>query len=134
MNKRKGIIAVLVIVVSLGLLMVSAVSDAAKEVVTVTKLVEGGQSRRNVRLGARLTETEIRYQTSPTFLVEFAVRDIIDGSAVLPVRYQGVMPDTLKPGRDVILEGDFQNGQFTASSLQTQCPSKYEPPKVPSNG
>jgi len=46
------------------------------------------------------------------------------------VEYAGIRPDTLQPGRDVILEGHYAGGVFQATVLMTQCPSKYEPPKL----
>ena len=44
------------------------------------------------------------------------------------------MPDTLRPGRDVIMEGSYSpNEGFLATSLSTQCPSKYQPPDPTNN-
>jgi cytochrome c-type biogenesis protein CcmE len=44
------------------------------------------------------------------------------------VEYRGAVPDTFKPGAEVIVEGRFnkQSGVFSASTLITKCPSKYE--------
>jgi len=38
------------------------------------------------------------------------------------------VPDTFKPGAEVIVEGGFDSasGVFGANSLMTKCPSKYE--------
>ena len=46
----------------------------------------------------------------------------------LRVEYSGVLPDSLDPGTEVIVEGSMaQNGHvFSAHSLMTKCPSKYE--------
>ena len=46
----------------------------------------------------------------------------------LRVEYSGVLPDRLKPGTEVIVEGSMEeNGNvFAAHTLLTQCPSKYE--------
>jgi cytochrome c-type biogenesis protein CcmE len=46
----------------------------------------------------------------------------------LRVKYSGVLPDNLKPGTEVIVEGSMgENGNiFSAHTLLTQCPSKYE--------
>jgi cytochrome c-type biogenesis protein CcmE len=49
-----------------------------------------------------------------------------DEGATLPVVYQGVVPDSFKPGREVIIEGIYTNGKFTASQIMPTCPSKYE--------
>ena len=46
----------------------------------------------------------------------------------LRVEYSGVLPDSLNPGTEVIVEGSMaQDGYvFCAHSLMTKCPSKYE--------
>ncbi len=125
----KFFIAVVVVSVSLIVLIYTAVAKTSQAVVTVEELVSEGVSRQNVRLGARVADSEIKYQTEPSFMLQFLVRDIHQESRRIPVVYKGVMPDTLKTGRDVILDGNFDGQQFVASSLLTQCPSKYEPPK-----
>ncbi len=45
---------------------------------------------------------------------------------VIPVRYDGIMPDTFRENHDVILEGEYANGVFTARHIFTKCASKYE--------
>lgn len=124
----KFISAILVVASVLTVLIYSAVSESAKAVVTVEELVEEGSERARIRLGARVSEEEIMYTSQPQRTVSFTVRDIEGEGNLVPVVYEGAMPDTLKNGRDVILEGDFVDGTFVATSLMTQCPSKYEPP------
>lgn len=60
--------------------------------------------------------------------VSFLVLDKDNPQDAIQVRYSGVIPDTFKPGVEVILEGAFaQDGkEFVASTLMTKCPSKYE--------
>jgi cytochrome c-type biogenesis protein CcmE len=128
MNSR-FIAAVVISVFALGFLIASAVQDSKKEVVTVSALLEAQIDRRNVRLGARVAELPIEYQTTPVLELRFAVHDITVSSKSIPVVFNGPMPETLRAGRDVILEGHFVKGEFEAKSLQTQCPSKYEPPQ-----
>ncbi len=112
-------------------LVYAAVNDTKKAVVTVRELTLEPNARKNIRLGARVTEDEIFYRTVPDILLRFAVSDISQAGAKIFVSYRGPIPDTLKAGRDVILEGDYSNNEFTAKSLLTQCPSKYEPPIPP---
>ena len=53
---------------------------------------------------------------------------LADGAASLPVVYKGVVPDTFKPGEDVVAEGKSdQQGVFHADKLITRCAGKYEP-------
>jgi cytochrome c-type biogenesis protein CcmE len=44
------------------------------------------------------------------------------------VDYAGAVPDTFKPGAEVIVEGGMKpaSGIFKAGTLMTKCPSKYE--------
>ena len=125
---RKFFIAVFVVVAALATLIISAVNNTAKAVVTVNQLVDEGINRNSIRLGARVAKGEINFSKEPQMTVSFNVRDIESTKFKFPVKYHGVMPDTLKVDRDVILEGDFREGIFYADSLLTQCPSKYEPP------
>lgn len=49
----------------------------------------------------------------------------VDGS--VPVEYRGVIPNTLKPGCEVVVEGKLNDaGVFEANHLMTKCASKYE--------
>ena len=121
-------IVIILIVLAVGSLVYAAMQETSQKAVTVSELIDGASSKRNVRLGARVAEAEFQYQTQPSFLLSFVVRDITAKTdQTIPVIYRGIMPDTLKVGRDVILEGDFDGKQFEAKYLLTQCPSKYEP-------
>lgn len=134
MHKR-FIIASVVVIAAMVLLVFTATKSTAKAVVTVAELEDTTVAQENIRLGAQLTDDAIDYKIEPEFKLSFYVRDIAaEGAAAskrIPVVYFGVMPDTLKAGRHVILEGDYTGEQFVARSLLTQCPSKYEPPKAP---
>ena len=58
--------------------------------------------------------------------LKFAIRDR-DGTASVPVVYEGVVPDPFREGREVIVSGELQKGTFVAErdSLVTKCPSKF---------
>ena len=121
--------AIVVVVLVLAVLMYSAAQTSAKAVVTVAELLTEKVPRKRVQLGARVSkESEILVETRPERRVSFVVIDIGNEQKQLPVVYQGAMPDTLKQGRDVILQGSFDGSRFLANNLVTQCPSKYEPP------
>ncbi len=63
--------------------------------------------------------------------LDFRLRDV-KGTATVPIVYQGSVPDLFRPGRDVVVEGRYANGVFTAipGTLVTKCPSKYVPKKT----
>ncbi|HMO16649.1 MAG TPA: cytochrome c maturation protein CcmE [Oligoflexia bacterium] len=132
---NKLILPILLVSLILAYLINSAVNESAKKVLTVLDLLEEDGSAksnltlRRIRLGARVASDQIKNETKPKRKVSFPVHDINKPEAgSIPVEYEGNMPDTLREGRDVILEGDFINGIFNANVLNTQCPSKYEPP------
>jgi cytochrome c-type biogenesis protein CcmE len=58
--------------------------------------------------------------------LRFRIRDR-DGTASVPVVYQGVVPDPFRDGREVIVSGELRRGTFVAQrdSLVTKCPSKF---------
>ena len=63
--------------------------------------------------------------------LHFRLRDV-KGTATVPVVYKGNVPDLFKVGRDVVVDGRYANGVFTAvpGTLVTKCPSKYVPKKT----
>jgi cytochrome c-type biogenesis protein CcmE len=58
--------------------------------------------------------------------LRFRLRDV-KGTASVPVRYRGSVPDAFKEGREIRLEGRLQRGVFVGErdTLVTKCPSKY---------
>ncbi len=62
--------------------------------------------------------------------VVFTLVDKENIAKTLRVQYDGAVPDTFEPGVEVIVEGalsaDPAAPVFTATTLMTKCPSKYE--------
>ncbi|MDR3641875.1 MAG: cytochrome c maturation protein CcmE [Humidesulfovibrio sp.] len=60
--------------------------------------------------------------------VSFTLLDKDNPSETLRVSYRGAVPDAFKAGAEVIIEGglDSTGKTFTASTLITKCPSKYQ--------
>ncbi len=53
--------------------------------------------------------------------------DLVEGEEVLPVTYEGLVPDAFAQSETVVVEGQYSpNGIFEADTLVVQCPSKYE--------
>jgi cytochrome c-type biogenesis protein CcmE len=48
--------------------------------------------------------------------------------ARIEVTYRGILPETMLPGRELVVEGALQPGgdEFAATEILTKCPSKYE--------
>ncbi|MEJ7716937.1 MAG: cytochrome c maturation protein CcmE [Thermoleophilaceae bacterium] len=86
---------------------VSAAAEPGRSYELTGKVVDGSVSERGDEL-------------------RFAIRDRAGPQAV-PVVYTGVIPDPFREGREVIVEGQMQQGTFVAErdSLVTKCPSKF---------
>jgi cytochrome c-type biogenesis protein CcmE len=93
----------------------SASSEAAKP----SELVEG----RSYEMTGKVVKGSIERSGEE---LSFRVRDR-DGTASVPVVYQGAVPDPFREGREVIVSGELQEGTFVAErdSLVTKCPSKF---------
>ena len=105
-----------------------ATNTKALTVYTPDQLVDAGKDLTRIRVAGRVSDKEIIYKTEPKLELNFFIKDPIDGRTEIPVYYAGLKPDMFISGRDVIIDGEYQNGKVTASALLTQCPSKYEPP------
>src|ERR671917_132639 len=95
-------------------------STAAKEPSQV--LAAGGGDR--YELTGKVVDGSIRNEGET---LHFEVRDR-NGQASLPVAYEGVVSDTFRDGREVIVKGTLENGTFVGErdTLTTKCPSKFE--------
>jgi cytochrome c-type biogenesis protein CcmE len=49
-----------------------------------------------------------------------------DNTSPVPVAYRGILPDMFAEGREVVVEGRYQDGGLSARQIMTSCPSKYE--------
>jgi len=60
--------------------------------------------------------------------VSFLIADKDNTTLSMRIDYRGAVPDTFKPGVEVIVEGGLApDGKiFAAKTLMTKCPSKYQ--------
>jgi cytochrome c-type biogenesis protein CcmE len=134
MNSKFLILLVAMFCVA-GLMVFQATKSSSASVLEASDLINlGGQSSLSrIRVGGRVVDLPIEYTTEPNIQLSFrianpGVNDLPTESNTVPVVYEGLKPDMFAPGRDVIIDGRFENGILYASNLLTQCPSKYEPP------
>jgi cytochrome c-type biogenesis protein CcmE len=54
--------------------------------------------------------------------------DLLKNGKSLTVVYSGILPDNLKPGVEMVVQGKLVAGKnvFNATEILTKCPSKYE--------
>jgi cytochrome c-type biogenesis protein CcmE len=127
-SRRRGpfgfLAAGVLFTLALAYLVYGGIQQGATYWVTVSELrqrtAERGEAR--VRLGGTVQPGTVVWDASHQQL-RFAVTD---GSAAIPVRYAGVVPDIFSEGRQVVVEGALgPDGIFAATTLLTKCPTKY---------
>src|SRR5919107_631378 len=117
----------LVVALTAALLLSSALIytsfSASSEAVTPSRLAAGADSGRAYQLTGKVVDGSVRDIPGGK---SFRVRDR-DGSASVPVRYVGAVPDPFREGREVIVTVRKQGGVFVGErdSLVTKCPSKF---------
>ena len=112
-----------------GLLVYQATRGTSSLIFSPKELVEKGShvSLHRIRVAGKVSDP-IDYKTEPNIELNFLVADPTSSTSTLPVVYRNLKPDMFAAGRDVLIDGDFENGKIVAAKLLTQCPSKYEPP------
>ena len=124
-KRRTKLIAIsLIAVVILGYLVYTGIRDTMVYYLTVNQLIEQGSqlSDGGVRVGGKVHEGSVMWDPKALTL-KFVMKG---ENTSIPVFYQGVVPDSFKQGREVIVEGIYADGVFTASQIMPTCPSKYE--------
>jgi len=127
-NKGIYVAALALLLGGLGWLIFSGVSENSVYFVNVSealKLPDGGL--KNARLFG-IVDADDLHGGPGTMGVKFRLVDKDDPSQSIMVTYAGAVPDTFQVGVEVIVEGGLQSGSqaFTARTLMTKCPSKYE--------
>ena len=129
MFKKKGfIIGGLIIVLALSYLGYTGFKSSATYYYTVTEVTALGDSvsGENVRVNGQVADGSIEQDITERTL-RFIIVDLEEEGS-LPIVYQGIPPDTLQVGSEVVIEGHLNSsGVFKADNILTKCPSKYEP-------
>ncbi|MDX6648251.1 MAG: cytochrome c-type biosis protein CcmE [Solirubrobacteraceae bacterium] len=95
---------------------------ASSQATEPSKLARSAQAGQSYQLTGKVVPGYRR--VGSTLL--FRVRDR-NGTASVPVRYAGAVPDPFRAGREVIVDVRKQGGVFVGEkdSLVTKCPSKF---------
>jgi cytochrome c-type biogenesis protein CcmE len=122
--RKKIFIAVVVMVAVGGYLAYSGARSSMAYYLTVGELLDGSAAVQDsdLRVSGKVAVGSVRWD-QVSGLLQF---EATDGSRALRVVYRGVVPDTFKPGADVVVEGRFDGTTFTAVRLFAKCPSKFE--------
>ena len=125
----------LVTALTLALVLASALVytsfSASTEARTPSQVVAAAEPGESYQLTGKVVAGSVR-RVGENGLA-FRVRDRA-GSASVPVRYTGLVPDPFREGREIIVTGELRDGVFVGErdSLVTKCPSKFTSEKKPS--
>jgi cytochrome c-type biogenesis protein CcmE len=117
------LVIALSVAVLLGGALIYTSFSGATETRQPSELLQSATPGKSYELTGKVADGSVR-RTDDKLL--FRVRDRT-GTASVPVRYSGAVPDPFREGREVILKGKMNNGQFIGErdSLITKCPSKF---------
>lgn len=129
-NKKPAslyIAALLLFLSGVGYLVYSGLSENSVYFLNVSEALASPQEKlKAARLFGTVAEQGIQAPDSGPG-VTFRMEDKDSPSQTMLVVYRGAVPDTFKAGVEVIVEGGMgADGSFTAKTLMTKCPSKYE--------
>ncbi len=121
-RKLRLVLALSVAVLLAGALVYTSFT-ASTEASTPSDVLKNAEPGRSYELTGKVKKGTVERDGDR---LRFAIRDR-DGSASVPVVYEGVVPDPFREGREVIVSGELRNGTFVAErdSLVTKCPSKF---------
>lgn len=116
------VLALSVAVLLAGALIYTSFS-ASTEASTPSAVLKKANSGRSYEVTGKVVQGSVKRNGEN---LRFAIRDR-NGTASVPVTYNGVVPDPFREGREVIVSGELRNGTFRAErdSLVTKCPSKF---------
>ena len=121
-KRRVRLVVALTAAVLLAGALVWTSFGAASEARTPSQLLASAQAGRTYQLTGKVVAGYTRDGT----VTSFRVRDRT-GSASVPVRYAGALPDPFRAGREVIVDVRKQGSVYVGQrdSLVTKCPSKF---------
>ncbi|MFN8130533.1 MAG: cytochrome c maturation protein CcmE [Solirubrobacteraceae bacterium] len=118
----------LVVALSVAVLLSGALAytsfSASSEAKQPSQLAAGAQAGRSYELTGKVVNGSIKRTGGDTIV--FRVRDR-SGTASVPVRYTGAVPDPFRQGREIVVTVRKQGDVFVGEkdTLVTKCPSKF---------
>ena len=104
----------------------SGIQSTAMYYLTVDELLAQGDAAygEQMRISGKVIEGTVQSEAK-TMTLRFTAGG---ENKSIPVVYKGVVPDSFKPGAEVVLEGKLvPGGTFEANTLLAKCPTKYAP-------
>jgi cytochrome c-type biogenesis protein CcmE len=119
------VVALTAAILLAGALLYTSFGSATAAKTPTQVLAAGGGA--SYELTGKVVPGSIRHQGSALL---FRVADRTGGRS-LPVSYRGIVSDTFRGGREIIVTGRLDNGVFMGrrDTLTTKCPSKFQDKK-----
>ena len=120
------LVALFVVLGVIGVLIKTAVTQAATYYITVNELYQMGpqDEQKETAVSGQILGSSVHWDPVKSVLT-FGVDDSAGGH-VLPVRFAGDKPNDFSNGWPVIVFGHLDaHGTFQANKLLVKCPSKY---------
>lgn len=131
-SNKKVLIAILVLLSSVGFLIYRGLADTSVYYMTVGELrtsTLGLQlaADQTVRVGGLVVADSIDYNQRDLVL-RFYIKDENNPQETIAALYNGAKPDAFEAEIEALLEGtyDREKNLFLADTLLVKCPSKYE--------
>ena len=122
-KKMKVIVLLAIPVLILGFLAFQGFKNSAAYYYSVAEVSAMELTQNKLRIKGELVKDSVDYDAQSP-LLKFS---LVEEGHLLPVIYNGVMPDNFTHADEIIVEGKLEaSGQFQVSKLMLQCPSKYE--------
>ena len=123
--KYKPIIIAAVIFIVIGYLIYTGLRDTMVFYLTVSEVLAKAPEdlTETQKVGGTVAAGSVQWDPK-TLKLSFKLEE---KQANLIVNYSGVVPDSFKPGAEVIVEGTYRgDGNFWATTIMPKCASKYE--------
>lgn len=127
------VIAGLAVVAAVIYLVVANTGTSAEYYMTIHELKTcsscSGQSVRVAGFVSKAGVTQIESGQAIQFNITDSAQAVgaqAVGAQEMAVVYKGVVPDTVRAGTQVVVEGHYTNGVFQATTLLAKCPSKFQ--------
>jgi cytochrome c-type biogenesis protein CcmE len=131
-SNKKVLIAVLVMVASVGFLIYRGLAETSVYYMTVGELKTSALGQKigptqAVRVGGLVVDGSTSYNQRDLEL-RFSLKDENNPQEIIDAVYNGAKPDAFEPEIEALLEGTYDRSKnlFQAETLLVKCPSKYE--------
>ena len=122
--KFKPILISMVVLSVIAYLIYTGLTDTMTYYLTVSEVLAQTAENQDqtLRVGGNVAPGSVQWDPKNLILI-FVIQD---EDAGITINYRGVVPDSFKPGREVVVEGTYTgDGTFKATTIMPKCASKY---------